>query len=115
MENTVQPWGYGRFRITWKELPPTGDSLKLLFEVERDDLYLGSALAELSRSAAGKQDGQDELRAWFLASARARLEGFLDQGGADQLTPGKPIELPRIDSTDVDFIDGFVESNQPSQ
>jgi hypothetical protein len=115
MGNTVQPWSYGPFRITWQELPPTGDSLKLLFEVDRNGLSLGSVIAELSRSAARTLGDQVELRARLLARTRARLEGFLDQGGADQLTPGKPIELPRIDSTDLDFIDGFVESNQPSQ
>jgi hypothetical protein len=115
MENTVQPWSYGSFRITWQELPPTGDSLKLLFEVDRNGVPLGSVIAELSRSAARTLGDHVELRARFLASAKARLEGFLDQGGVDQLTPGKPIGLPRIDSTDLDFIEGFVESNQPSQ
>jgi hypothetical protein len=115
MGNMVQPWSHGSFRITWQELPPTGDSLKLLFEVDRDGLSLGAVTAELSRSAAKTLGDQVRQRAGFLASARARLDEFLDRGGADQLTPGKPIELPRIESTDLDFINGFVESDQPSQ
>ncbi|HEV8423891.1 MAG TPA: hypothetical protein VGS14_01700 [Actinomycetes bacterium] len=115
MENTVGPLDYGPFSITVEELPPTGDHLELLFKVERDGLDLGSVIVELSRSVARTVGGQVQVHAHFLATARTRLEEFLDDGGSDQLTLGKPIRLPRIDSTDRDFIDGLAESDRPAQ
>ena len=35
MGSTVEPWGYGPFRITSEELPPTGDSLKFAYPSAR--------------------------------------------------------------------------------
>jgi hypothetical protein len=123
MENTAGPWGYGPFSINVEPQSPTGDHRELSFEVQRDDVPLGSVIQELTRSAAtmvtgastDRANGEARVRAQFLATARARLEKFLDEGRADQLSPGKPISLPRINSTDPDFIDGLAESDRPFQ
>ena len=87
MENTAGPWGYGPFSINVEPQSPTGDHRELSFEVQRDDVPLGSVIQELTRSAAtmvtgastDQANGEARVRAQFLATARARLEKFLER------------------------------------